>query len=304
MSDMIETPVSQASWDIPLRVRISAYLELSKARIAGLVLLTTYIGLHLGAQACGVSLSIPLLLHAIIATAMVVAGANALNQVMELEHDRKMLRTNDRPLPSARLHPAEALNFGLMISAMGVVHLAVWTTIAASLWATLALVSYVLIYTPLKRVTSGCVLVGAIPGALPPVIGWSATGASLSLEIWLVFGIMFFWQLPHFAAIAWQYRDDYARAGYPMLAVIDDGMRLDLHVVTHSVALLVVSLLPVLYGYAGQVYAVGAVLLGLGFLATGLLFLASRTRMSARTQVLASIVYLPVLLLLLLLDAT
>ena len=303
MSDVIESSVSTASWEVPLRVRLLAYLELSKARIAGLVLLTTFIGLQLGSQAAGVSLSIPLLLHAIIATAMVVAGANALNQVIELEHDRKMVRTQRRPLPSGRLQPYEALTFGLMISAMGLAHLAVWTNFLAGFWATIALISYVLVYTPLKRVTSGCVLVGAIPGALPPIIGWAATGTALTLEAWLLFGIMFFWQLPHFAAIAWQYRDDYARAGYPMLSVVDNGMRLNLHVVTHTVALLVISLLPATYGYAGKTYAIGAFVLGLGFLATGIVFLARRTRESARLQVLASIIYLPILLLLLVLDA-
>ena len=169
--------------------------------------------------------------------------------------------------------------------------------------AAVTFLSYVFVYTPLKRTTSMCVLVGAIPGALPPVIGWAAATGGVSLGGWLLFAIVYFWQLPHFAAIAWKYREDYARAGYPMLSVIDpDGTRTNLHVVTHTVALIVASLLPALYGVSGVVYGAGAVLLGIAFLVCGIRFLANKTRESARWHVLASIVYLPVLLTLLLLD--
>ncbi len=303
MSDISDIASGRWSRSGQVRLRLGAYAELTKARIAGLVLLTTFAGFQLGCEAAGLSVSIPLLAHALFGTALVVAGANVLNQCLEVEHDRKMKRTMNRPLPSGRLMPGEAVAFGMVAGAFGVFHLLLWVNGTASALAAVALVSYVAVYTPLKRVTSGCVLVGAIPGALPPVIGWAATGAPLTFEAWLLFGIMFFWQLPHFAAIAWQYRDDYGRAGYPMLPVVDcDGVRTNLHVVTHSVALLVVSLLPVMYGFAGLTYAVAALVLGIGFLVSGVLFLARRTQTSARVQVLASIVYLPTLLVFMLLD--
>jgi protoheme IX farnesyltransferase len=155
----------------------------------------------------------------------------------------------------------------------------------------------------MKRRTSACVLVGAIPGALPPVIGWAAGAGELSVGAWMLFGIVFFWQLPHFAAIAWQYREDYARAGYPMLAVVDrDGTRTNLHVVTHTVALLAVSLLPSIYRLTGPAYAVGAVVLGLAFLATGVWFLSHKSNSTARLHVIASIIYLPLLLALMMID--
>jgi protoheme IX farnesyltransferase len=176
--------------------------------------------------------------------------------------------------------------------------------LSAAISAT-AVSSYVFVYTPLKRVTPLCVLIGAVPGALPPMIGWAAGGGTLTLGAWLLFVIMFFWQVAHFATIAWQYRDDYARAGYAVWSVVDpDGEHTSLHLITHTVGLIAASLLPAIYGLAGPVYAVGALTLGLAFLAFGVAFVRRPTRVLARMHVRASITYLPLLLALMLFDKT
>ena len=228
-----------------------------------------------------------------------------MNQFLEAEFDGQMLRTQDRPLPSGRLSRAEALAFGVAIAATGLLYLALQVNALCSLLGGLTLASYVFVYTPMKRRTPLCVYIGAVPGALPPVIGWAAGGGSLSMEAWLLFAILFFWQLPHFAAIAWQYRDDYARGGYPMLSVMDrDGLRTSLHVITHSVGLLVMSVLPVVAGLNGAVYGVGAMMLGVAFLACGVVFVARKTPQVARLHVLASVTYLPLLFGLMMIDRT
>ena len=300
MSDTIELerPVVAAGG-----ARLGAFLDLMKLRVSSLVLVATGVGFCAGWTG-GWSLSFAaLVFNTILGTALVAAASNAMNQLLEVEHDRKMTRTQDRPLVTGRLGTLEVVTFGVTGAVVGVAYLALTVNAVAAGLAAVTFISYVFVYTPLKRTTSMCVLVGAIPGALPPVIGWAGATGGVSLGGWLLFAIVYFWQLPHFAAIAWQYREDYAQAGYPMLSVIDrDGTRTNLHVVTHTVALIVASLLPTMYGVSGAVYGVGAALLGMAFLVSGVLFIANKTRESARWHVLASIVYLPLLLTLLLVD--
>ena len=284
--------------------RALTFIELTKPRIAVLVLVATALGFFLG-MATGTTLFTagPLLFHVLFGTTLVAAGANALNQYIEVEHDRKMNRTKNRPLPSGRLGRGEALAFGVILGVTGVCYLAVLTNIVAAGCAAVTLLLYVFVYTPSKRIGPFCVLVGAVPGALPPVIGWAAASGSISFEAWLLFAIVFIWQLPHFAAIAWLYRDDYRRAGFPMMPVVDEqGIRTDLHLITHSVTLLAASLLPVVYGVVGTAYAASAMVLGTGFLAMGILFVLRKTVPMARLHLAASVTYLPCLCLAMMLD--
>jgi len=286
--------------------RIRAFTELTKPRILSLVLVSTAVGFGLGlSPAMNPAAAAWAFLHVMVGTSLVAAGANSLNQLWEVEHDRLMQRTRNRPLPSGRLSATEALLFGVFCSSTGLFYLALLVNSLTGLLAGVTLATYLFLYTPLKRVTSLCVLAGAIPGALPPVIGWTAAAGESQATAWMLFGIVFFWQLPHFAAIAWLYREDYARGGFPLLAVMDGaGVRTDLHLVTNTVALIVVSLIPGIHGVAGRSYVFGAMLLGLAFLASGCLFLVHKSAASARRHVLASVIYLPLLLGLLLWDKT
>lgn len=283
--------------------RAWAYVELSKMRIASLVLMATAVGFYLAWSGPLTTRAMVLLFHAVLGTGLVAAGANAMNQYLEVQYDQLMARTQSRPLPAGRLTPIEVLTFSIGTVLLGVVYLSAYVNPTCATLAALTYIIYVFFYTPLKRVTSMSVMVGAIPGALPPVIGWAAVGNPLSIEAWLLFGIVFFWQMPHFAAIAWQYREDYAKAGFPVLAVIDpEGTRIKLHVVTHTVGMISASLLPALYGVTGMMYAVAAMLLGVMFLISGLRFVSKKTTRAARSHVIASIIYLPLLLIVMMID--
>ncbi len=283
------------------RLRVADYLELTKPRIAVLVLVTVGVGALLAA---GRSVDVALLFHAIAGTALVAAGASALNQLMERKRDARMRRTENRPLPAGRLQPAEVLLFGSLLTTAGIVYLVLaLPTITAAVVAAITFVGYVAVYTPLKPVTTLNTLVGAIPEALPPVIGWSAVRGEIGAEAWALFAIVLLWQLPHFLAIAWIYRSDYARAGYRMLPVVDpDGSRTARRMASYCVLLIAVSLAPVFWGQAHALYAAGAVLLSLGFLARALAFGAERSDRRARKVLRASLLYLPGLLALLMLD--
>lgn len=277
--------------------RVASFVELTKPRIAVLVLVATLMGFCLAVAAGVGPTSTGVLVHVLIGTALAAGGANAVNQYVEAEHDARMVRTRNRPIPSGRLSSEQVLFFGVAGVVIGTVYITVTATLLAGFLTATSFLIYIFAYTPLKRVTPTCVFVGAVPGALPPVIGWAAATGTVSLEAWLLFGIVFFWQLPHFAAIAWLYREDYARAGFVVLPAVDaGGIWTDLHIVTHTVTLLVVSFLPVVYGLAGPLYAVGAMALGLGFLGSGALFVARKTALRARVQVIASVIYLPCLL--------
>jgi heme o synthase len=276
------------------------YLELAKPRITLMVVLTAMVGYVLGLRG---PLSAPHLLATLAGTALVAAGASALNMLIERRTDALMLRTRARPLPAGRLRPAEALAWGLALTSVGLAALA-WT--AGPLSALVALVtwsSYLFLYTPLKPRTSLSTVVGAFPGALPPVIGWAAARGSLEPGAFVLFAILFLWQIPHFLAIAWIFREDYARGGLPMLPVLDpEGRITGRQAVANSLALLIVSLTPTAAGLAGTVYLVGAVFLGLAFSAVAVWAAAERTPRAARALFLASLVYLPGICALLLAD--
>jgi protoheme IX farnesyltransferase len=288
---------------LPLtRSRWADYVELTKPRIAFLVLFTVAAGAILATRA---GTDVLLLLHAVLGTGLVAAGASALNQLLERHSDALMRRTENRPLPSGRLQPLEVLLFGLLLSIGGLAYLglAVRQPLPVIV-AGFTLVSYVFLYTPLKRMTTLNTLIGAVPGALPPVIGWTAARGSFDLEMAGLFFIIFLWQVPHFLAIAWIYREDYGRAGLQMLPVVDpDGSLTGRQMVSYCLALIPVSLAPALFLQAGLLYAAGAVVLGLGFLRRAFAFWRHPSAAEARRVLHASLVYLPLLLALLLVEA-
>lgn len=277
--------------------------ELVKLRLSSLVLVTTALGnLNalgvVGSRFDGFGFAV-----ALIGTALTAFGANALNQWAERDLDAKMIRTRGRPLPAGRMTPRFALGLGAALGVFGVLALAAFSTPLAALLAAISFLSYVLVYTPLKRVTPHAAIVGTLPGALPPVIGYAAAGGALDLHAAFLFAVLFFWQLPHFYAISWLYRDDYARGGYPMLAVLDEsGERLGKSSVFHLIALLVVSLLPSILGDAGIFYGATAALFGGVFLWSGVEFARCRDEANARRLFVWSLLYLPALLLALVKD--
>jgi len=272
------------------------YLALSKSRIVMMVLITTAAGYFFGAQ----RVDWMLLLNTLLGTALVAAGTNALNQYIERDHDAKMRRTRLRPLPDGRIAPRAALVFSVAISILGTLYLGLavnWLTAALGAFT---LITYIFIYTPLKRVSTICTLIGAIPGAIPPLMGWTAATGILGTGGWIIFAILFFWQLPHFMAISWMYRDDYARGGFAMLAVRDDdGVATAGHAVFYSFALFIVSALPSFFGLATYVYLAGAIVAGAALTFASFAFLASRTPVRARRLFMASNIYLIVMMALL-----
>ncbi len=259
-----------------------------------LVLLTTYVGFYIGGRGAQNYL---LMFHALFGTALVAGGAAALNQLLEREFDAKMRRTATRPLPSGRLQPATVAIFGGVCSVAGLIYLALLVNLLTSVIGAVTLVSYLFIYTPLKRVTWTNTLVGAIPGALPPLMGWTAARNELGGDGWALFAILAFWQLPHFFAIAWMYRDEYAKAGFVMLPNVEaDGSRTGQQAVINTVVLFAASLLPFFFKMAGTVYLVAAIVLGAAFLFFAIQFSRQLTIGRARQLFLASIIYLPLLL--------
>ena len=280
--------------------RVAVFCELIKARLTFLVLLTTLVGFYAGSVA---AINVPLMLLTVAGTGLLACGAAALNQLLERRYDAKMRRTEDRPLPSGRLQPEMALIFGGVCSIAGLLLLASGVNLLTSLLGAITLISYLFIYTPLKRVTWLNTAIGAIPGALPPLMGWTAARGELGGAGWSLFAILFFWQIPHFLAIAWLYRDDYAKAGFQMLPVIDvDGFRTGRQAVSHTLGLVMASLLPAFFGLAGVIYFAGALLLGMVFLAFAILFARTLTTERARQLFFVSITYLPLLLGLIVLD--
>ncbi len=276
------------------------YLLLTKPRVVLMVLVTTAVGYYLGSP--GAPAWWPLL-RALIGTGLAAAGTIALNQYMERDLDARMERTRRRPLPQGRIRPIQGLAFGVAITAGGILSLALAVHLLAALLAAATVASYLFAYTPLKRRTPLSMAVGAVPGGLPPMIGWVAARGRLGLEAWVLFAVLFLWQIPHSLAIARLHRDDYARAGIRFLPVVDpDGRRTGLPVVSHCLALLVVGLVPTLIGLAGGLYFFGALALGATFLAYGIHLAVARTAPAARRLLLASIVYLPAVLALMALD--
>ncbi len=271
--------------------------ELVKASLSLLVLATTLVGYLLGLGREPISWLA--LTATLVGTALSAGGAAALNQWWERDIDALMRRTRDRPLPAGRMHPADALTLGLFFSIFGVACLALVNPLSAAL-AAATVILYVLVYTPLKRTTSLNTLVGAVPGALPPLIGWIAASGQASLPGWVLFAILWFWQMPHFLAIAWKYRDEYARAGFVFLTGQDpEGHATARQANLYSLCLLVVSLAPAFIGMNSAVYFFGALLLGVAFCAFALRFAWLRSGDAARALFFASIIYLPLLLALL-----
>jgi protoheme IX farnesyltransferase len=273
--------------------RTGDFVTLTKPRLNLLVLATTLVGLYL-ASPDGVPGA--LVMHTLVGTALVAGGAAALNQAWEKRSDSLMERTRTRPVPAGRLTVTEGAWFGVTLAAIGILELALVVNGLSAAVAGLTLASYVLLYTPLKTRTPLSTLVGAVPGALPPVIGWAAAAGEISLPSLILFGIVFFWQMPHFLAIAWMYREDYARAGIPLLPVLEpDGRRTGQQALLYATALWPVSLLPAVVGLAGMTYSMLATGLGFAFIWLGARFAWQRTPATARRLFVFSIVYLPLL---------
>ena len=283
------------------RSRVFDFVELTKPRVAVLVLFTVAAGAVLAGRGTP---DLALLLNTLCGTALVAAAASALNQLLERHSDALMRRTENRPLPAGRLLPIEVLVFGVVMGMAGLGWLALTAKHPlAVIVAAFTLVSYVCLYTPLKRRTTLNTLVGAVPCALPPVIGWTAVTGTIDREIVALFLILFLWQVPHFLAIAWMYREDYARAGLQMLPVVDvRGTMTGRQMVSYCLALIPVSLLPAVFQPTGPVYGVGALVLGALFAASAFGFLVKKSRARARQVLHASLVYLPLLFALLLIE--
>ena len=280
--------------------RMADFVELTKPRVVFMVLITAFVGFYIGSG------NVPdyvLLLQMLFGTALAAAGTLTLNQFIERDTDALMERTRRRPLPDGRVQPVEALGFGSILTVAGLTFLAVAVNAVCALVTAVITITYLFFYTPLKRRSSVCMLVGAVPGALPPVIGWVAARGDFDVAGWVLFAIMFLWQVPHTLAIARLYRDDYAKAGIQFLPVIEnDGGSTNRQIVSHCAALLTVSLLPTLLGSAGPVYFLAALLLGIVFLLSGIMLAVESTTARARRLLFTSLIYLPVLLLVMALD--
>lgn len=289
-------PASIPAAQIP-RTRTSDFIALTKPKLTSLVLFTALVGFCTGIQG---SIPLMLLFHTLIGTALMSGGASAFNMYTEQQTDALMSRTALRPLVAGRIQSGQALVFAFLISIGGLVYLYVFVNHLTSLLSAIIFACYLFLYTPLKTRTWLCTLVGAVPGALPIVMGWTSATGSLSSNAWVLFAIVFFWQIPHFYAIGWMYRDEYARAGLPVLSVIDmNGKRTGRQAVAFIAILIFISLLPYLAGITGPAYPIGAVVLGSAFLGFGIHFARVRDHQSARRLFLVSALYLPALMVLL-----
>jgi heme o synthase len=291
-----DAPVDVATIPVPAVRRSSAlgdYVALTKPRLNFLVVATSAAAYYLGGPRHPDAVA---MVQAVAGTALVAGGAAVLNQLYERDTDALMRRTRLRPLPDGRVAPSDARTFGIALALAGLVLLAARTNWLSTALALATLIIYLIIYTPIKRRTSLSTLVGAVPGALPAVIGWTASHGSIALGGATLFAIVFLWQIPHFMAIAWMYRDDYGKAGFPMLPVIDPaGGRAGRQAVLYAAALVPVSLLPTFAGVAGTAYLASALLLSLALLALAIRFAATRSDGAARALFLGSITYLPII---------
>lgn len=275
-------------------------LALTKARLSLLVIITTMVGFWLGARSAGGGPGIAILLHTLFGSALAACAASVFNQLMEIDIDAKMARTADRPLPAKRLPPAAAFVIGWLLAAFGVVHLAVKVNSAAAFAAGATLLTYVFVYTPLKRRSSLNTLVGAVSGALPPLIGWFGAGAGWGVGAWFLFGLLFFWQLPHFVAINWMYREQYENAGFVMWSNGDiSGGRTAVLALVFSICQCLLGIVPAALGFCHLWASAGLVVLGAIMVKLAVRFLRDRQRASARKLFLFTLLYLPVALALL-----
>jgi heme o synthase len=290
----VTPPTAVVAIELPASRRALALLELTKPRVVVMVVATTLVGFYMGIAG---TIDFVRLFHTVASTALAAAGTLALNEYLERDLDQVMLRTKMRPLPSGRVRPHEALLFGAIVTAVGIVYQTLAVDPATALVTGATTASYLFVYTPMKRVSPFCSLVGAVPGALPPVTGWVAARGTLDLEAWVLFAILFLWQLPHSLAIARLYRDDYARAGIQVLPVVDpEGISTGRQIVLNSAALLTVAGMPTLLGLAGGVYFVAAIVLGVGLLAASIRLAREATLVEARRLLFATLIYLPLLL--------
>ncbi|HTU46393.1 MAG TPA: heme o synthase [Bryobacteraceae bacterium] len=297
--DSFEQKQQAAAWLDPIvevdpgtRV-FEEYLKLTKPRITLLILISTAVGYCFGA---GSHLDTFTLLNALLGTTLLAAGAATLNQWYERDIDSKMNRTRTRPIPAGTIEARHALYFGVALSLLGAIDLWSFTNSLAAALGLLTSFAYLFAYTPLKRRTPLCTTIGAVPGAIPPLIGFAAASGHLNLDAWILFGILFLWQFPHFHAIAWMYREDYKRGDIKMLAVVEpDGKALSRQIIVTLLLLIPVTLAPAFVHMAGKVYFVAAFLLGLGLLYFGVQICMQRTYARARLLLLASVIYMPLL---------
>jgi len=285
---------------LSLRERVNAYVELTKPRITFLIALTSAAGFALASRG---SINYISLTSALVGIALLSSGIATLNQYLERDLDALMRRTAGRPLPSGKLLPWEALAFGIGLTALAEIYLLVLVNPLSALLGLTVIAGYLFGYTPLKTRTSLSTMVGAFPGAVPPLIGWTAARGTLDLEGWVLFAILFLWQFPHFLAIAWMYREDYSRAGILMLPVIEpEGRVTAQQIVVYTLMLIPISLLPTVLGMSGKLYLYGAIILGLAFLYSSIRAAFSLSRQQARRLLLASVLYLPLLFILMVLN--
>lgn len=279
---------------LTLTEKLAAYYDLTKPRITFLVMLSALAGFALGSPS---PINWLLFLHTALGIALLSSGISTLNQYWERDLDALMERTKSRPLPTGKMSSRGALTFGIAISLVAEIYLAWLVNPLTAVWGLVALTSYLFIYTPLKTRTHWCTFIGAIPGALPPLLGWAAARGHLGIEAWVLFGILFFWQFPHFHAIATMYREDYGRARIRMLPVIEpDGKSTARQIVGYTIGLVLISILPTLLGFSGWIYLAGALLLGAWFLHASLTTAKQMSRNQARHLLKVSVMYLPLLL--------
>jgi protoheme IX farnesyltransferase len=279
---------------------VKDYLELTKPRITWLIVMSTAVGYYFGHT--GPWLIWPLI-HTLFGTALMASGTAALNQWYERDADKHMKRTQMRPLPSGRLQPTPSLVFGIIVALAGALEMGLGVNWLTAGLGTLTLAMYLFLYTPLKQKTWWSTTVGAFPGAMPPLIGFAGAANALTADAWVLGAILFLWQFPHFYAIAWMYREDYSRAGIQMLPVVEpDGESTARQILLYSILLIPISLLPKMMGMTGTIYLVGALAMGIAFLYSGVQVLLNKTKLRARRVLLTSVVYLPVLYLLMVLD--
>ena len=291
--ELHSTSAPDAVVSIRARARAAAYLELTKPRITSLIVLTSAAGFVLGSHS---TVDYVKLAHAMVGIALLSSGIGTLNQFMERDLDGLMRRTADRPLPSRRLFPFEALWFGVTLTAMAEVYLGLFVNVLTALLGLTVIAGYLFVYTPLKTRTSLSTAVGAFPGAMPPLMGWTAARGEIDVAAWVLFAILFLWQFPHFLAIAWMYREDYGRAGIRMLPVVEpDGRLTGQQIIAYALMLVPVSLLPAILGISGKVYLGVAIVLSLLFLASSVRAALSKSNQHARQLLLASVLYLPIL---------
>jgi heme o synthase len=279
---------------------LSDYWALTKPEVNFLVLIATFVGFYLASASAGRPFSLAGLLNTLLGTLLVASGTGTLNQYLERKYDAEMRRTARRPVAAGRVNAASALMFGVALAAGGSIYLAMAVNLLASTLATLTLLTYLFVYTPLKRRTPLCTLVGALPGAMPPLIGWAAASGNVTLQAWTLYALLFLWQFPHFMAIAWMYREDYDRAGYRVLPheYSSRARFVNCQTLLPLLALVPLSLLPGLAGATRRFCWIGALFLSLGLFYCGMQFVLNKSGSAARRLLAASIIYLPLLFLL------